>query len=672
MNPPAPPAPPLDAERRAGGAARPARRRKLLWWAPVAVLVLLAIFWDWNWFAPLVEARASAALERPVTLSALHVSIGRTTTVALQGLAIGNPQGFPSAPPFAEVPRLTLRIDALAFLRNRRLVVPEVALERPVVHALATEDGRNNYALPLGAPAGEGAARGAPEPPRIGALHITEGRVVARIPRLAADFQVAVGTRDAPMEEPRIEARAEGTFAGQPVTAVLLGGGILSLRDAERPWPVALEVVNGATRVLLSGTLRDPLDLAGADLRLELAGPDMARLQPLTGVPVPQTPPFRVSGRLDYADGRFRFTGMEGQVGRTDLSGAVSVRPGRERSEVTASLASQRVDLEDLAGFIGSAPGRPDTPGLTPEQRRAVAQAEASPRLLPTVPINIPKLTAADVRLSYRAEAIQGRGMPFDSLDVGLELAGGTLTLRPLTFGLGAGRVEGALVLAPRQAGGARLQAEAEFRDLSVERLLAAAGLRGAGTLRGRAKLAGAGASVSELLGRADGSLTAGMSGGDLSALIVDLAGLQFGRAVLSALGVPERTRVECLIGDFALRRGVLETRTLLLDTESSLTTGTGRVDLGRETLELRLRSAAKHLSIGALPTTIAITGSLKSPAIAPEAGELAARGGAAAVLGLALPPLALLPTIQLGVGENDACERLEGRARAASRRERP
>jgi hypothetical protein len=43
-----------------------------------------------------------------------------------------------------------------------------------------------------------------------------------------------------------------------------------------------------------------------------------------------------------------------------------------------------------------------NTPNQTPEQHQAVARAEASPRLLPTKAISLPKLLADDVHLKYR------------------------------------------------------------------------------------------------------------------------------------------------------------------------------------------------------------------------------------------------------------------------------
>ena len=39
-----------------------------LWWVgtPLVLIALLIAFWNWNWFIPLAERQASAALGRPV------------------------------------------------------------------------------------------------------------------------------------------------------------------------------------------------------------------------------------------------------------------------------------------------------------------------------------------------------------------------------------------------------------------------------------------------------------------------------------------------------------------------------------------------------------------------------------------------------------------------------
>lgn len=639
------------------------RRLRLLGFGlPLVAIILLIVFWSWNWFIPLAEARASAALGRPVRIGDLHVALGRVTTVTLRGLRVENPEGFAADPPFAAADRLAVELDVMAFLRDRAILIPTITIDRPAVQVLENAAGDKNYALSFGGPpAGESAE---PDPgPKLGTLRITDGAARVDIPRLRAAFDTTIATRDPDGQPSQIVVESRGRYAGQPITAQAVGGAVLSLRDETTPWPIDLRVQNGATRVTLVGTLRNPLQFAGADLRLDLQGPDMTLLQPLIGVPIPPTPPYRLAGRLDYAAARIRFTGMEGRIGRSDLAGDITVDPGGVRPDVTADLRSNRVDLDDLAGFIGSQPGTATTPGQTPQQRAAVARAQASAKLLPTTPINLPRLRAADIHLKYRGARIDNAA-PLERLDLDLDIVDGVIHAHPLRFGIGQGGIEGDIKLSPRDDGAFRAEARADIRRIDVSKLLAPTGFRGQGRLGGVAQLDATGRSLSDLIGRGDGSLTAVVIGGDLSAILVDLSGLQFGRALLSALGVPSRATLRCFIGDFELRRGQLQTRTFVVDTDSSIINGRGSVDLTRERLDLRLRTEAKQLSIASLPTSIGITGPLKDPGIMPDLGELAARGGAAVGLGLLFPPLALLPGLQFGADDSAECDQVIARAR--------
>ncbi|HEY8610241.1 MAG TPA: AsmA family protein [Roseomonas sp.] len=635
---------------------------------PLVLIALLVAFWSWDWFIPLAESRASAALGRKVTIEHLHVRLGRVTEVSADGVRIANPEGFPEDPPFARAERLSARFDVMAYLRDRAVVIPAVEVTRPVVEAVALEDGRTNYAFDFGQPAGEGAP--APPPsatPKIGLLRIVEGQAHVVDPRLKADFNLAVATRNEESAEPRIAVEARGTYAGQPITGTAMGGAVLALQDEDKPWPVEIQLANGPTQVSLKGTLRNPLELQGANVRLEMRGPDMGLLQPLTGVPIPETPNYEIAGQLDYVDGRVRFRDFNGRLGRSDISGTIAVTTGGQKPMVEAELRSRRVDLADLGGFIGEEPGRASTPGQGPQQRRAVARNESRGRVLPDEPINFPKLDAANVNLKYRAESIVGRNVPFDNMRAEMEVKDGAVTLRPLALGVGTGRIEGTVVLTPREGGQLDARADVQFQRLDLSRLMQATNtFEGAGRINGRARIEGTGKSFADILGRGNGEITIGMSGGNLSALLVDLSGLRMGNAILSALGAPGRTVVQCFVGNVALQRGVANLRTVILDTEDVIINGTGTVDIGRERLNVRLRSESKSFTIGAIPTSILIDGSFRNPDVGPELGELATRGGLIGGLAALVAPVAgLLPTIQFGSGEDGRCEALVRRGRS-------
>ena len=383
----------------------------------------------------------------------------------------------------------------------------------------------------------------------------------------------------------------------------------------------------------------------------------MSLLLPLTGIAIPKTPPYRIAGNLDYAEGVVKFDQFTGKVGSSDLEGNIDVDTKPQRPVLNATLQSRLVDLKDLGGFIGAQPRR-RAEGHEGAHARPGPTTAASCRATPSASH---ALTSPTCTSSTRPPVSEGQRQPLENMVANLDIVNGDITLKPLSFGIGRGNISGNIALAEKSN---ELSANAtiDFQRVDVERLLAATGVgHGAGTIGGRAVIVGQGHSIAEILGRGNGELKLYMGrGGDLSALLVDISGLQFGNAFLSAIGVPNRAQIECLILDFPLQQGIATARTALLDTDEARVGINGSVNLHDEVLKLAVKTESKHFSVGSLPTPIDIDGTLGKPSIAPEAGPLALRGGAAVALGIVATPLAaLLPTIQFGTGEDGACSGL-------------
>ncbi len=658
------------AQQDKAAASEPHGRRMRRWpvgWAlglgiPAVLIVGTAIIWNWDWFIPLIEPRVSAAIGRKVTLAHLHVHLGRRTKLVADDVQIANPAGFPAGAPFAQVARLGITLDVVDYVLHRQIDIPLIDLDRPVLQVIGLPSGQDNYGLNFASGGGLSPA------PKIGRLTIEGGQAHVAIAKLKADFQLAVQTKAADGvvaqhgQNQEIAVDAHGTYAAQPVTGTLTAGSLLALQETSQPYPVDLHLANGSTHVSLVGTVQDLLAFAGADLRLDLAGEDMANLYPLTGIPIPTTPQYEVRGQLAYADGKLRFDHIEGTVGHSDLEGSVAEAPGQARPDVTMDLSSRRVDLVDLGGFIGAKPAR-----ATPEEQRA--PEPASKGVLPTTPIDIPKLQTADIHLHYKADHIEGRSIPLDQLTVAMDVVDGAIALHPVRFKVGTGDISGDIAITPLSDKRTHLKASIDFNRVDVARLMQATHLvTGAGSIGGKAEIDSTGNSIASWAADGNGGLTLTMSGGNLSAVLVSLSGLEFGNAVVAALGLPQQTDVRCFVGDWALRRGIVDTRTLMLDTGVAIVRGAGTVDLRDQRIDYRMSAKPKHFTIGSIPTPIDVTGTLRDPTIRPQVAPLLERGAAAVALGFMAPPLALLATIQLGVKDPHDCSDLVDEAKQEGR----
>ena len=171
--------------------APPRRRRGLritaIFFGVLAIAVIaLILLWNWDWFIPIVQSRASAAIGRKVTISHLHVRLGRQTTVAADDVVVANPDGFPASDPLARVGRLTIVANVVDYISHSTLVLPAITLDRPDIHATALADGQNNYTLKF--PASKPGAKPSP-PPQIGDLQINQAPPTWSIPNSAPTSQ---------------------------------------------------------------------------------------------------------------------------------------------------------------------------------------------------------------------------------------------------------------------------------------------------------------------------------------------------------------------------------------------------------------------------------------------------------------------------------------------------
>ena len=644
-------------------ASSPIRRRRRFWPYVLGVLVLaivlLVLLWNWDWFIPIVESRASAALGRQVSIQHLHVRLGRRTTVSADNVQVVNPAGFPQTAPLARIGKLTVVADVMAYIHSRAIVLPEIGIDHADVAATALPDGKDNFSL---ATAGKPGNAAPSTPPQIGDLVISDSHAHVVDPKFKSDFTADVSTPERTSGGARsIVVDTKGTYAGQPIVGRFVGGALLSLRDAAHPYPIDIHLANGQTRVSVVGTVQNPVNFAGARVRASFSGPDMSLLYPLTGIPIPSTPPFSISGDVDYVKPRFRLTNLVGRVGSSDLEGSVTEDPGTGgKPDVTMDLTSRRVDLTDLGGLIGTTPGKKTTPGETPAQKAELSRGAAKKTLLPDTPLDLPKIKAANVHLRYRGEHIENKYTPFDKMIMVLDLVDGRITLHPVEVTVAQGGIIANIDLQPESARNVHAVADVNFHRLDLTRMMQAThAFKGQGIIGGEAKLDGHGNSMASLLGHGNGEVKLALvSGGNLSAMLVDIAGLEFGNAVLSALGVPNRTNIDCFITDLPLRHGVLDFNVFLLDTQEGRITGAGNLNFADQMLDLSLTTRSKHFSVGSLPGPIHIAGPLGDLSIRPGA-EIVARAGAAAGLGVLLTPLgALLPTIQFGVGNDNACTR--------------
>lgn len=632
----------------------------------VAIIGFLIIF-DWNWLRGPVGRYASAQLKREVAITGdLRVHPwSLAPKIEAYGLRVGQPDWArahePDAAPMVRIQRIAVQIKILPLLRGQT-ELPFLKIDRPDVRLLRLSDGRANWTF------GPSRSDKPLKLPALQRLIINDGSLRVDDRQRGALFIGEVNAREKAGDgQGRFVLEGKGGLNRSAFIAEVTGEPLLHI-SSSRPYPFQARVKAGATRIQASGQITRPFDLTRFETRLSIAGADLNRLHDLTGLALPNTPPYRIAGRLIRKGARYDFEDLSGRVGDSDIDGDLFVLTGRERPYLEARLRSRRLDFDDLGSLIGAAPATARGETASSGQKVEAAQRDATQRLLPDATLQVERVRAMDAKVSYRADAVNAPNLPLRNVSLDMMLEAGVLTLDPLVFTFSRGDLRGKVRLDARPSM-PRTDIDVRLTNGRLEDFIPIqSGGRPAieGPVMARAKLVGVGSSVHRAASTADGVVTVVAPKGEIRQAFAELLGVNASKGLILLLsGSDKQTPVRCAVADFRVKNGVMTTSHLVADTGVVLARGHGTINLATEQMAFRIEGDSKKPRLVRLFAPITIRGPFMAPSVSVRPGKAVGQGGVAAVLGSLVSPIAaLLPFVTTGEAKDADCAGLVSEAR--------
>ena len=601
------------------------KRRALIWVGAifgviaVATAILVATL-DWNKAKGYISAGVSKATGRQLRINGdLEVELGWIARVHASQIQFENAP-WSTPPQMLEVGLVEAEVDLWQLLKWR-FVLPTVTIAQAKVSLEKNAKGAANWEF-RAAPAVTG-----PIPEKRTEFPVIEKLIVKDSTFLFANQQTktrlelqltqaeATGFLEAP-----VKLKAEGAYQKQPMTLSVEGGSYQNLRSAQEPYPLDIKLGVGKVKANIKGNLAEPLEMKGEDVTLDIQGDDMANLFPLLRLVFPSTPPYKLKGRLKHEAKVWSLSNFSGRVGDSDLSGTLRVDTGPKRPVLKADLVSNLLDFDDLAGFIGATPGTASGETTSEEQKKRAAVEKTDDRIFPDQPYNLERLRAMDANVRLRAKQILAPNLPVDTLTAQLSLNDGVLKFEPAAFGVADGRIE----LYSTFDGSTRpskVNIDARLRQLDLKRLLGKSTFaeKSLGPIEGRINIAGTGESFRELMATASGNTFVVMSGGEVSGLLVELAGLDVAQTLGVLVEGDNPVPIRCAVVDLHGQDGQMGVQTLVLDTTDTVIFGEGKIDLRNEQLDIVLTPVPKDFSPLSLRTFIRVGGSFTNVSVFPD-----------------------------------------------------
>lgn len=655
----------------------------------IAVLIILIATFDWNRLKPTINQKVSTELNRPFAIRGdLGVVWERQPQetgwrswvpwphVHAEDIILGNPPDIPDVT-MVHLPRVEATLAPLALL-TKTVWLPWIKLVKPDARLIRLSEQNNNWTFNVA-----GDDRNDPSAPpsgwsfRLDNILFDQGRVAINDQVSKADVEILVdplgkplpfsevtGAKDnnntARVEDYVFGLKVKGRYNGEPLTGTGKIGGMLALRSEGTPFPVQADFRSGNTRVALVGVVNDPGRMGGVDLQLKFSGDSLGELYDLTGVLLPDTPPFETDGRLvakidAEKSSVFDYRNFNGRIGDSDIHGSLTYTTGKPRPKLEGDVESRQLRLTDLGPLIGVDSGK----GSRTEQRKGEKDLQPAGKVLPYDRFETDKWDVMDADVRFKGRRIEhGSSLPIRDLSTHIILKNADLRLQPLKFGLAGGSIVSNIHLEgdkkPMQG-----RAEIQARRLKLKALMPDVELmqKTLGEMNGDAQIRGSGNSVAALLGNSNGNLKLLMNDGLVSRNLMEIVGLNVGNFIVGQIFGDDEVRVNCAAANLDIANGVARPQLFAFDTENAVINVTGTASFASEQLDLTIDPESKGIRIITLRSPLYVRGTFKNPQAGVKAGALIARGAVAAALAtLVTPAAALLALISPSEGDANQC----------------
>lgn len=338
----------------------------------IVVLIIIIATFDWNRLKPTINQKVSTELNRPFAIRGdLGVVWERQKEetgwrscvpwphVHADDIILGNPPDIPEVT-MIHLPRVEATLAPLALL-TKTVYLPWIKLQQPDARLIRLSEKNNNWTFDL-ASSGDKDQNAQPSSWsfRLDNILFDRGRIAIDDKVSKADVEILVDPLGKPLPFSEVTGSkakgddskagdyvfgltAKGRYNGQPLTGKGKIGGMLALRSEGTPFPVQADFRSGNTRVAFVGTVNDPMNMGGVDLQLKFAGDSLGELYDLTGVLLPDTPPFETDGRLvakinTEKSSVFDYRNFNGRIGDSDIHGTLTYTTGKPRPKLEGTL----------------------------------------------------------------------------------------------------------------------------------------------------------------------------------------------------------------------------------------------------------------------------------------------------------------------------------------------
>ena len=432
---------------------------------------------------------------------------------------------------------------------------------------------------------------------------IKNGRWILRDPNTQASAQIGIskGTIQALAGKPITFALA-GRLKETPLKINIHTETLAAFAGEIDRLPLNFDIQAAGTQLNLAADVALPITAQTMAFQLDLKGEKLNSLDELLDVSLPPLGPYSLGGRFAMDKKGYRISGFEVRVGQSDLTGKAVLTTAGAKPDLNIELTTRTLQIDDFDFGEWSAV-EAEAP-----QTKAEDTAEADVKMLLSPEV----MQSVDARLAVKIKEVLSGKDTLGGGSVLVALKNGRLAVDPLRLDIPGGAIDVKFAYEPT---GKEVLAEAfaniEKFDFGILARRAKADTKMRGLLSLDLNLTSRAPSLDVIMHNVNGHIDFGIWPEDLEAGIIDLWAVNLFTAILPQVAKAETYKVNCIIGRYSLKDGLLREKKMVIDTTRMRVKGDAKVDFKKEEVYLYLKSSGKRPEFFSLATPIEVKGKI-------------------------------------------------------------
>jgi AsmA family protein len=415
--------------------------------------------------------------------------------------------------------------------------------------------------------------------------------------------------------------KMSGMVNQSPIKINLITSTTKDLIAPNKPIPIDLSVDVANSSLRLSGALSRLTDRPSIHLTLDMRGNRLNDLNSLLEASLPPWGPWSLSGSFNMDNNRYAIDDLNLKVGESHLQGKGKLSTNVSPAFMEVFLNAETIQLNDFSTqqwHQAATDKKPNAPQKKPLETKSFGQQlEAL--------LNPEMLKKANLNLEVAVKQVNsGR----DRLGKGtfqLKLENGIAFIGPASIETDGGTAFWSLKFHPRPKDiQMNLNVDMRHFDYGIiaRRIQPNTDIKGQLSLN--MNIDSNAPHIADLMAYGNGHLNVLVWPENQKSGVLDLWAVNLLSGLLPVIDPSTQSKINCAIGKFQLKNGLLKEKQLQIDTTKMRVTGTLLADFKSEEIYTQLRPQAKEVQFLSLATPVKVTGKFSNFNIGLSVGDIA------------------------------------------------